>query len=79
MKEIINIILDEADIAIEDAYKEGYKKATLDYKPEIAYYQELYKSTKKEKNNINIVVKSLCLGFTSGIITTIIFYSLIKN
>lgn len=77
VKQIINIILEEADIQIESAYKNGYKQGVIDYQPDVTYYQNLYADlqNKNKKSKINAILKSVGLGFVFGIITSY----LIKN
>lgn len=39
--ELLTSIETEASTAIEEAYKEGYKAAVLEYKPDLEYYKTL--------------------------------------
>lgn len=48
---MINIMLEEADIAIENAYNEGYKQAAVEFKPEITYWQNKYLLSEYEFRN----------------------------
>lgn len=61
---IIDIILEEADKSIDKAYKEGYKQATVELQPQIAYWQQLYNINKKDKKYL----KYSLIGFGSGLI-----------
>ena len=63
---IIDIILEEADKSIEDAYKEGYKQATVELQPEINYWQKMYEVRKTNTFNDNL--KFTLIGFGSGIV-----------
>lgn len=57
VQKLINIILEEADISIENAYKQGYKQASVEFIPEIEYWKEMYSKEKSFKKK-----------FTSGFI-----------
>lgn len=72
--------MDEADNSIENAYKEGYKKAVCDYKPEVVYYQELYNNIKKEQNinELKLITKSVISGFVIGSVSSLLFMILLK-
>lgn len=68
MNEIISIILEEADISIDKAYKEGYKQATVELKPELEYYKTLYTEQKKKsfKDIFIYAGISFGIGFLTG-------------
>ena len=63
---IINIILEEADKSIENAYNEGYKQATLELKPELNYWKTLYEE--ESKNNKTTLYKYCGISFGAGFI-----------
>lgn len=69
--ELIEIILEESDIAIETSYKEGYKQAIVDTKPDVLYWQNKYKEQKKKgiKNTLIFSSVGLLGGFVAGNIT----------
>ena len=77
VQEIINIILEEADVSIDNAYKEGYKQATVELQPEITYWKTLYEETQKSSFSSNLKFNLISfgtglllggvLGFTIGI------------
>lgn len=77
VQEIINIILEEADVSIDNAYKEGYKQATVELMPEIDYWKTMYEETQKTSFAINLKYNLIsfgaglllggALGFTFGI------------
>lgn len=66
VNEIISIILEEADISIEKAYKEGYKQATVELEPEIIYWKTLFQDYKTESIKNKILFGSI--GFASGLL-----------
>ena len=59
-------MLEEADASIETAYKEGYKQATVELKPDVEYWKTMYESSKK--NNFTEALKFTLIGFGSGLI-----------
>ena len=63
---IIDIILEEADKSIDEAYKEGYKQATIELQPEIDYWKKMYDVRKSNTFNDNL--KFTLIGFSSGIV-----------
>ena len=65
---IIDIILEEADVSIEKAYKEGYKQATVELKPEIIYWQTRYNSSANTDftTKLKIGIVSFGSGFLVG-------------
>ncbi len=66
VNEIISIILDEADNSIEAAYKEGYKQATIELKPEVEYWKTLYE--KQKENKLSDYITCISISFASGFI-----------
>ena len=66
VQQIIDIILEEADASIDAAYKEGYKQATVELKPDVEYWKTMYETSKK--NNFSEVLKFTLIGFGSGLI-----------
>lgn len=66
VQEIINIILEEADISIDNAYKEGYKQATVELEPEVEYWKTMYDTRKK--NSFSDILKFTIIGFSSGLL-----------
>lgn len=64
VQQIIDIILEEADTSIDSAYKEGYKQATVELKPEVEFWKTLYETNKK--NSFSEALKYALLGFGSG-------------
>ncbi len=68
VNEIISIILDEADNSIEAAYKEGYKQATIELKPEVEYWKTIYENKEniKIKDYITLISISFATGFFAG-------------
>lgn len=79
--DIIAICLEEKDIAIEEAYAEGYKQGVLEYAPDVEYFKkqtellnrnnEILKDTIHDIRKNNSVENITCfgLGFLSGGIT----------
>ena len=63
---IINIILEEADTSIDNAYKEGYKQATVELEPEVEYWKTMYKTRKNNSFSDNL--KFTLIGFGSGLL-----------
>lgn len=65
---MINIILEESDIAIEIAFNEGYKEGLLFALPKAKYWEE--KAIQYEKRNktekIIAIVSSFGAGFLTG-------------
>lgn len=61
---IIDIILEEADLSIEKAYKEGYKQATVELQPEAEYWKTLYQTRKENTFSDNL--KYSIIGFGTG-------------
>ena len=61
---IIDIILEEADISIEKAYKEGYKQATVELQPEVEYWKTMYETRKQ--NSLSSNIKFSLIGFGAG-------------
>lgn len=61
---IIDIILEEADVSIDKAYKEGYKQATVELKPEVEYWKSRYNSS--NENIFSDKLKFALIGFGSG-------------
>lgn len=76
VQQIIDIILEEADLGIESAYKEGYKQATVELQPQIEYWKTLFQENQilyqKEKLQYNLTFLGAGLIVGSGI-TGIIF------
>lgn len=68
VKQLIQIILEEADASIDNAYKEGYKQATVELLPEVEYWKLLYNDSKKSKiqDNIKLSLISFGSGFLIG-------------
>ena len=66
VQQIVDILLEEADASIDSAYKEGYKQATVELKPEVEYWKTLYEGTKK--NNFSDALKFTLIGFGSGLV-----------
>ena len=63
---IIDILLEEADKSIEDAYKEGYKQATVELEPEVEYWKTMYETRKKDAFIDNL--KFTFIGLGSGML-----------
>ena len=63
---IIDIIFEEADKSIEQAYKEGYKQATVELEPEVEYWKTMYDTRKKNSFSDNL--KFALIGFGSGLL-----------
>lgn len=63
---IIDIILEEADTSIDNAYKEGYKQATVELEPEVEYWKSMYKTRKNNSFSDNL--RFTLIGFGSGLI-----------
>ena len=63
---IIDIILEEADLSIKKAYKEGYKQANIELLPEIEYWKTLYESRKN--SSLSECLKYSLIGFSSGLL-----------
>lgn len=63
---IIDIILEEADTSIDNAYKEGYKQATVELEPEVEYWKTMYKTRKNNSFSDNL--KFTLIGFGSGLL-----------
>lgn len=66
VQQIIDIIFEEADASIDSAYKEGYKQATVELKPDVEYWKTMYESTKK--NNFSEILKFTIIGLGTGLI-----------
>ena len=66
VQQIIDIIFEEADISIDNAYKEGYKQATVELKPEVEYWKSLYESRKNNTFTDNL--KFALIGFGTGLL-----------
>ena len=66
VQQIIDIILEEADISIDNAYKEGYKQATVELGPEVEYWKTMYETRKKNSFSDNL--KFTLIGFGSGLL-----------
>ena len=71
VNEIIGIILEECDYSIDQAYKKGYKQATVELQPEIEYWKTMYESKKDNKNILQYSLISLGTGFLIGSFTGI--------
>lgn len=63
---IIDIIFEEADISIDNAYKEGYKQATVELQPDIDYWKTMYETRKNNTFSDNL--RFCLLGFGAGIV-----------
>ena len=63
---MIHIILDESDIAIKEAYNEGYKEAFVELQPQIDYWKTLYNSEKKDMKKLKI--KNFTIGVLTGLV-----------
>lgn len=61
---LVNIVLEEADIIIKETYAEGYKQATLELKPELNYYKSKYEQQKK--TGITKIITTIFIGFSVG-------------
>ena len=68
--EILQEAETEIDIAVEEAYAEGYKAASLRYAPEIEYlkYQLNYVQKQNTLSKIGFGAGGVFLGFLSGFI-----------
>ena len=66
VQQIIDIIFEEADASIQNAYYEGYKQATVELKPDVEYWKTLYETGKK--NNFSEALKFTLIGFGAGIV-----------
>jgi hypothetical protein len=66
VQQIIDIILEEADASIDSAYKEGYKQATVELKPDVEYWKTLYELD--HKNSFSDALKFTLIGFGSGLL-----------
>lgn len=68
--EFIEYILANANKEISIAFDEGYKKAAVDFKPELDYYKSLYKNQKKDKIRYIVTSSLVCtaIGITGGLI-----------
>lgn len=64
VQRIIEIVLEEADKSIDNAYKEGYKQATLELQPEVEYWKTMYQTRKG--NSISSNIKFSLIGFGAG-------------
>lgn len=53
MAEILEVMAEEADRAIDESYDEGYKAATLRLKPEIAVLENLNAELKKDSEELS--------------------------
>ena len=62
---LIDIILEEADISIDRAYKEGYKQATVELQPDIDFWKTMY--TEKKRSSVSDIFKYSLIGFGSGL------------
>lgn len=66
VQQIIDIILEEADVSIGKAYKEGYKQATVELQPEIEYWKTLYEL--KNENTMKENLRFIMIGFGAGFV-----------
>jgi len=66
VQQIIDIILEEADTSIDQAYKEGYKQATVELQPEVEYWKTKYETRKDNTFTDNL--KFTLIGFGSGLL-----------
>lgn len=62
VQELIDIILEEADIVIKESYEEGYKQATLELKPDVEYWKFKYESLEKNNLKQSITIGSISFG-----------------
>ena len=73
--EILDIVLEEAEKAIEHAYAEGYKAGLLESLPEKEYYRVLSDGYQKELDKKNKEFKlpwwTNLVAFCSGVICTL--------
>lgn len=67
VQSMIDIILEEADIAIEHSYKEGYKQATVEFKPELEYWKERYESLNTSLWKKNLTYSLVSFGIGCGV------------
>lgn len=70
--DIVAICLEEKDVAIADAYAEGYKKATLELKPDLNMYKNRCLAL---QDNYNELLTKYELTKTNGLKQTLIFTS----
>ena len=63
---MIHIILDESDIAIKEAYSEGYKEAYVELQPQIDYWKNLYNTEKESLKKTKI--KNFTIGVLTGLV-----------
>jgi hypothetical protein len=66
VQQIIDIIFEEADVSIDNAYKQGYKQATVELQPQIEYWRTLYETNKN--NSFSETLKFTLIGLGSGIL-----------
>ena len=69
--ELLEIVMEESELAIESAYKEGYKQAIVETKPDVLYWEKMYKEQKKKtvKNSLIFSGVGLASGFILGNVT----------
>ena len=70
--EIIKAAEEERDAAINEAYAEGYKAASLRYAPEVEYLKEQNKENKKSGSFVEKLTFTFS-GFTIGVVTMILY------
>ena len=68
MQNLIQIILEESDKSIENAYNEGYKQAVLEFKPEADYWKEKYQKNNSIQQKIKIGGLCVAAGLLTGFI-----------
>lgn len=71
VNQMIQIILEEADISIENAYAEGYKQGVLEFKPDLLITENENRNIKNSCFHNSVI--SFSIGFVGGIVTDLIF------
>lgn len=71
--ELLNIVIEEADTSIANAYQEGYKQAVVELQPDIEYWKLKAEEKTSWKKNLSYMISGFAIGTGLGICITLQF------
>lgn len=76
VQEILEIVIEESEKSIAEAYNAGYKQGVLEFKPEVSYWQTEAESYKRQyllerRKKLQWTLGGAGLGFIGGAALTL--------
>ena len=76
VQEALEVVINEAEKSITEAYNAGYKQGVLEFKPEVSYWQTEAESYKRQyllerRKKLQWTLGGAGLGFISGAALTL--------